>query len=146
MALYDQLKEDLVTALRNHDETAKNVLRGLKSAIDTAVKNGGELTDELFMATAAIEIKRRKEAITMYTTAGSADRAASEQAEIDYITPYLPKQLSEDELKQAVAATVASTGATSVNDMGRVMSQLKSNLGQSADGATLARLVKEALS
>ncbi len=145
MALYDQLKSDIITALCNHDETAKNALRGLQSAIDTAVKNGTALSDELFLSVAANEVKRRKEAIALYEQSGAADKAAAEQAEIDKIAPYLPAQLSEEELKAAITATIAKTGATSVQQMGQVMGTLKAELGAAADGATLARLVKEAL-
>lgn len=146
MALYDQLNTDLVTALRTHDETAKNTLRGLKSAIDTAVKNGVPLSDELFLTTVQGEIKRRKEAIALYEQGGMGDRAAAEQAEIDCIASYLPAQLSEDEIRSAVTRVVSELGATSMTDMGRVMGHLKTALGASADGATVARLVKEALS
>lgn len=146
MALYDQLTTDLVTALRNHDDTAKNALRGLKSAIDTAVKNGGTLSDELFLTITAGEVKRRREAIALYEQGNAPERAQSEQAEIDRLLVYLPAQLSEAELAAAVTKTISNLGATSINDMGRVMGQLKSELGATADGATLARLVKEALS
>ena len=146
MALYDQLNSDLVNALRNHDEVAKNTLRGLKSALDTAVKNGATLSDELFLTTASSEIKRRKEAIAMYESGGSTERAAAEQAEIDLLMTYLPAQLSEAEIRTAVTQAVSDLGASSMNDMGKVMGQLKGQLGATADGATLAQIVKEVLS
>ena len=144
--LYEQLTNDIKTALVSHNELAKNTYRGLKSAIDTAVKNGESLSDDLVIKIAASEIKRRRDAISMYEKGGAADRAANEQAEIDLITVYLPKQLTTEELTAAVTAAISELNATTPADMGRVMGHLKEQLGASADGATLANLVKEQLS
>ena len=89
--------------------------------------------------------KQRRESITMYEQGGRAELAAKEQAELDVIESFLPRQMSEDETKVAIEAIKAEVGAASVKDMGRVMALLKERHGTVIDMSKASGLVKAAL-
>lgn len=89
--------------------------------------------------------KQRRESITMYEQGGRAELAAKEQAELDVIESFLPRQMSEDETKAAIEAIKAEVGAASVKDMGRVMALLKERHGTVIDMSKASGLVKAAL-
>jgi uncharacterized protein len=90
-------------------------------------------------------IKPRREAIELYEKGGRPELAAKEQAEIAVIEEFLPRTLNEEEMRAAAAAAVASTGATSSKDMGRVMAALKAQHGAALDMARIGVIVKETL-
>ena len=90
-------------------------------------------------------IKQRRDSISQYEQAGRDDLAAAERAEIDVLTPYLPAQLSADEVAAAVQAAIAQTGAASPADMGKVMGLLKPQLAGKTDLAAVSQQVKAAL-
>lgn len=89
--------------------------------------------------------KQRRESITMYEQGGRAELAAKEQAELDVIESFLPRQMSEDETKAAIEAIKAEVGAASVKDMGKVMALLKERHGTVIDMSKASGLVKAAL-
>ncbi|WP_264577484.1 MULTISPECIES: GatB/YqeY domain-containing protein [unclassified Sphingobium] len=90
-------------------------------------------------------VKQRRESITMYEQGGRAELAAQEQAELEVIEGFLPKQMSEDETRAAIEAIKAEVGASSVKDMGKVMAVLKDRHGTVLDMSKASRLVKAAL-
>ncbi|HEX7483860.1 MAG TPA: GatB/YqeY domain-containing protein, partial [Candidatus Saccharimonadales bacterium] len=94
----------------------------------------------------AREVKKRNESIKLYIQGDRNDLANVEQKEVDVIKVYLPKQLTEDETKTIVDAAIAQLGAAGMADMGKVIGVVKSKVGNAADGALVAKLVKEALS
>jgi uncharacterized protein YqeY len=103
------------------------------------------LTDEEATEILGREVKKRRESIEAYRGAGREDLAAREAAEIEILTPYLPEQLSEGEVRALVVEAIAASGATSPRDMGRVMSLLMPRVKGRADGKAVSGLVSEEL-
>lgn len=149
MALKDQINNDLKAALLGGDRFAGNVLRGLKAVIlDEEVaqnKRDEGLDDSVIEQLIAREVKKRNESAVIYDGASRPELAENERAEAKIISNYLPQQLSEDELKVIINRLISEMGADSVAAMGQVIGAVKKEVGNSADGATVAKLVKDAL-
>jgi len=147
--LEDRLKQDIKTALLAGDSTKATTLRGLSATLlDLKIKEGKRdsgLPDEEVLKVFAKESKKRQESAELYKQGGSNERAEAELAEKAIIDAYLPEQLSEDELKKLVDDAISQTGASSMADMGKVIGLVKSKAGSSADGAIIAKIVKEQL-
>ncbi len=90
-------------------------------------------------------MKQRRDSFDIFTQQGRADLASKEKEEMDLIERFLPKQLSEAEIKEAVAKIIADTGAASAADMGKVMGIASKQLASQADGKTISAIVKELL-
>lgn len=151
MVIKQQLDQDLKTAMLGGDKARTEVLRGLKSAILYAeVANGsresGGLDDTAVQTILAKESKKRQESADLYVQGGSQDKADKELSEKAVIDGYLPEQLGEAELRQIIDAVIVETGAAGPQQMGQVIGAVKSRAGAAADGALIARLVKESLS
>ncbi|HEX7368112.1 MAG TPA: GatB/YqeY domain-containing protein [Candidatus Saccharimonadales bacterium] len=148
--LEDRINQDLKTALLGGDSTTATTLRGLKSALlyakVAANKRDTGLSDDEIVAVLSKEAKKRQESADLYQKGGRPERAEAELTEKKLIERYLPAQASEEEITAAVEAAVASTGAADVKAMGQVIGQVKAKLGPSADGAVIARIVRERLS
>lgn len=146
MSLSEQLQADMKTAMRDGDAHRRDTLRMALAAVQNAAKDKrDELTDEEALAVLTKQVKSRRESIKAYEDAGRDDLAARERAEIDVLAPYLPEQLSEDELRALVEEAIASTGASSPKDMGRVMGALMPGTKGRADGKLVSSLVNQAL-
>jgi uncharacterized protein YqeY len=145
-----RIQDDLKAALLGGDRFVAEVLRGLKAAIlnEEVAQNKREtgLDEATVEQIIAREVKKRNESIKLYTQGGRPELAEAEQKEIDVIAPYLPQQLSEAEVQTIVDETIAATGATTMADMGKTIGAVKSKVGNTADGALVAQLVKKALS
>jgi uncharacterized protein YqeY len=150
MALKQRITDDLKAALLGGDRFATQTLRGLKAAIlneEVAQSKRDEgLSDPEIEKIVAKEVKKRNEAAALYDQNMRQDSAADERREAEIIGVYLPQQLTEAELKTVVDAKVAELGATDAKMMGQVIGAVKKEVGTTADGAIVARLVKEALS
>lgn len=150
MALKQRITDDLKAALLGGDRFVADTLRNLKAAIlneEVAQNKRDEgLDDTAIEQIIAREVKKRNESIKLYAQGGREDLAENEQKEIDVISGYLPEQLGEDEVKAIVEAAVVQLGAAGMADMGKVIGVVKSKVGNTADGALVAKLVKEALS
>lgn len=150
MALKQRITDDLKAALLGGDRFVGETLRNLKAAIlnEEVAQNKREegLDDATVEQIIAREVKKRNESIKLYIQGNRNDLAEAEQKEVDVIKVYLPKQLTEDEVKAVVDAAVAQLGAAGMADMGKVIGVVKSKVGNAADGALVAKLVKEALS
>jgi uncharacterized protein len=150
MALKQRIQDDLKAALLGGDRFAGETLRSLKAAIlNEEVAQGKRdegLDDTVIEQIIAKEIKKRNEAAALYDQNMREDSAADERHEAEIMMTYLPKQLSEAELKTVVDAKVSELAATDSKMMGQVIGAVKKDVGTSADGAMIARLVKEALS
>lgn len=131
------------------DKTRIEVLKGLKNALqyEAVAQNSPErtLSDEQAQKVAAREAKKRQEAADMYSQGGSAERAKQELAEKQIIEEYLPQQMDEASLAELVKAEIAAVGSPTMADMGKIIGAVKAKAGASADGATIARLVKQEL-
>lgn len=148
--LKTQIDQDLKVALLAGDKTLATTLRGLKSAIlyvevAKGVREQG-LPDDEIIAILTKESKKRQESADLYAQGGNAEKAAAELAEKQAIAKYLPAQLSEDETRKLVESTAAELNATSPQAMGQVIGAVKAKAGPAADGALIAKLVKERLS
>lgn len=148
-ALKQQIESDLKAALLGGDKFKGETLRGLKAAIlNEEVAKGKRdegLTDAEIEQIAAREIKKRLESAAIYEQNQREDSADAERREAEIIGAYVPEQLGDAELKTVVDAKVAELGATSMQDMGKVIGAVKADVGNTADGAAIARLVKESL-
>jgi len=149
MALKTRINDDLKAALLGGDRFAAETLRGLKAAIlneEVAKSKRDEgLSDEEIEQVLAREVKKRLESAALYEQNNREDSAESERREAEIFRQYLPKQLSEAELKTVVDAKVAELGAEDMKMMGQVISAVKQDVGNTADGAMIAKLVKEKL-
>ena len=150
MALKSQIENDVKAALLGGDRFRAEVLRGLKAVILNEEVAKGKRDEGLDDATIeqliAKEVKKRLDSVQQYTDAARPELAEAEQAEAKVLQEYLPEQLSEDDIKKTVDETIATLGVSGPQAMGQVIGAVKGKLGSSADGGTIARLVKEALS
>jgi uncharacterized protein YqeY len=146
--LKDKLNADIKTALLAGDKPRAEVLKSLKSAIlyeevAQKVRDQG-LKDDQILLVVAREAKKRAESAAQYTQAGAEDRAATELAEKAILEEYLPAQLTDAELAEAVTAAAAELGADAAN-LGKVIGAVKAKVGPAADGARIAAAVKATL-
>jgi uncharacterized protein YqeY len=148
--MQDQIERDLKAAMLSGDKIKTEVLRGLKSAMQyEAVSLRSEdrsLSEEQAQKVLAREAKKRQETAELYKNANEHERANKELAEKEIIDVYLPQQLPEEEVSKVVEEEIEKSGASTQADMGRVIGAVRAKLGASADGAMIARLVKENLS
>jgi len=149
VSLKAQLDNDLKAALLGGDRFRAEVLRGLKAAIlnEEVAKGLREegLNDTSIETLIVREVKKRADSATQYEAAGRPELVEAEQAESKVIEAYLPEQTSEDDVKKVIQETITAMGVSGPQAMGQVIGAVKSKLGNSADGGTIARLVKEAL-
>lgn len=146
----EQLNADLKTAMLAREKQRTGTLRLISAAIkdrDIVARGAGttQATDGELLELLAKMIKQRLESAKIYEDNGRPELAAQEREEIAVIETYLPRQLSEDEAKAAVATVIADTGASSVKDMGKVMAELKARFGGQMDFAKASAAVKAAL-
>ena len=149
MALKEKLQTDLTQAMRDRNEVRSGTIRMILTAIkneEVAGKEARELSDAEVITVLSREAKKRREAAEAYEQAGAADRAANEKAEGAIIAEYLPAQLSEQEIKDLIAAAIAETGALGPQQMGLVMKAIQPKTAGRADGGMVSSLVKAALS
>ena len=149
MSLEQKIMGELKTAMLAKDEKGLRSLRAIKAAIllaKTAEGGGRELKEEDEIKLLQKLVKQRKDSLEIYQQQNRSDLAQKEQEEIEVIEKFLPKQLSADELRSAIAAVISELGASSPADMGRVMGAATKKLAGKADGKTISALVKELLS
>jgi uncharacterized protein YqeY len=149
VALKSQVENDLKAALLGGDRFRTDVLRGLKAVIlNEEVAQGKReegLSDAAIEQLIAREVKKRLDSAQQYAAASRPELVEAEQAEAKVLEAYLPEQLSEADIKKVVDETIATLGVSGPQAMGQVMGAVKGKLGNTADGATVARLVKEVL-
>lgn len=146
----DAIKSAQVQAMKAGDKERLAAVRLILAKIkdrDIELRTASNVPDDDAIVVDVLQkmVKQRRESITMYEQGGRAELAAKEQAELDVIEGFLPKQLSEDETKAAIEAIKAETGASSVKDMGKVMALLKERHGTVIDMSKASGLVKAAL-
>jgi uncharacterized protein len=141
MAVVDQIKDDVQSAMRAGEKERVGALRLLVSELQKAAKEGSD--DELTVLRR--ERKRRLEAARAYRDAGRLDLAGGEEAEEQLISAYLPAELTEAELELIVEQAVRESGAESAKDMGRVRKQAMAAVDGRADGKLVSGLVRASL-
>lgn len=148
MNLFDQVSNDIKSAMLAKDKVRLEALRGIKKEFleaKTAKGADGELTDDMAMKILAKMVKQRKESAQIYTEQNRPDLAEPELAEAAVIGTYLPKQMTEEELTEALKAIIAQVGATTPQEMGKVMGVATKQLAGRADGRAISAKVKELL-
>ena len=146
MSLRDQLLEDLKQAVRQNDAPRKAAIRMVRAAIINAdIDKGSELDDQEIMAIIGKEIRQRQESIEFFAKGGRQDLVDEEKAQIDALTPYLPKQLTAEEIEEIARRKIAALGVTGPAQMGPVMRELMSELKGKADGKLINQIVKKLL-
>lgn len=148
MALEEKIMTDLKAAMLAKDEKALRSLRAVKAAIiiaKTSEGSGGVLKEEDEIKLLQKLVKQRKDSLEIFEKQNRPDLAQKEKEEIDIIEKFLPRQMSQEELKEVIAGIIKQTGATSPADMGKVMGAANKQLAGKADGKTIAAFVKELL-
>ena len=146
MSLQDRLRSDLKDAMRARDSHRKSALRMVLTGIQLAeVDAGHELEDVDIVELIRKEVKRREEALELMRDAGRDDLVEGEVTEVDILKAYLPKQMSEDEIRELAQEVIADVNAESMSDLGAVMGTIMPRVKGKAQGRTVNRIVRELL-
>jgi uncharacterized protein YqeY len=148
--LRDDINNAVKEAMKAKEERKLSTLRMVNSSIknaDIEARGQGKqpLSDEDILGLLQKMIKQRQESVELYDKGGRAELAAQEREEIAVISAYLPKQMSDDEVKAAIAAVITDTGAAGMKDMGKVIGALKAKYAGQMDFGKASGLVKAAL-
>jgi uncharacterized protein YqeY len=146
MSITVRLREDLKAAMKSKDKVRKSVIRlalaGLKNA---ELEKGSSLSDTEEIEVMARQAKMRRDSIEEYEKVGRFDVADAERAEMDIIMGYLPRQVSEDEIRRIISEAIAETGAAEPRDIGKVMGIVMPKLKGRADGKLVNSIAREML-
>ena len=146
MSLKERLHDELTAAMRSGDVLRRDTLRLAQSAAyNVEKKNQRPLTEDELLGVLAHEVKTRRESVEAFRGGGREDLATKEEAEIAILAEFLPKPLSEDEIRVLVGEAVSATGAASARDMGKVMGWLAPHTRGRADGKHVSELVVQTL-
>lgn len=150
MSLKDKINEDLKAAMKSGEKVRLEAIRAIRTALlnkEVSIRVGGvgTLSPEQEMEVLVSLGKQRRDSIEQYKAGNRPDLAEKESAELAVIEEYLPKQLSEAEVKDVIERIVAQVGAASAKDMGKVMGPAMKELKGKADGGLVQQLVKERL-
>lgn len=148
MSLEKKIMDEMKEAMKSKNEALLRGLRAIKAEIIKAKTEpgaGGEIDEATELKFLQKMMKQRKDSFEIFEQQGRADLAAKEKEEMDVIERFLPKQMSEDEIRAAVADIIQSTGASSPTDMGKVMGVASKQMAGKADGKTISAIVKQLL-
>ncbi len=146
--LFEQISADIVSAMKAKDKIRLMALRNVKKYFiesKTAPGANDELSDEDAMKILAKLAKQGKDTAAVYTSQNRTDLAEEEMKQVHIIEEYLPKPLTEEELRAALTAIISEVGATGGKDMGRVMGVASKQLAGKAEGRAISAMVKELL-
>jgi uncharacterized protein YqeY len=146
MSLREQINNDIKTAMKEKNTAVRDALRLLSSAMkQIEVDERKELNDEDVIKIIQKQVKQRNDAMTQYREAGREDLYEQEASEALIFEAYLPKQLSDDELEDALRSIITEIGAASIKDIGRIMGAASKALGAQADGKRINECAKKIL-
>jgi len=148
MSLKEQLVTDMKAAMRDREagKARLSAIRMIRSAVRNAeIEKGRELDDEGVIEVVAREAKKKRETIEAFAGAGRHDRVEQLSEELHVLESYLPRQLSEAELRDLASQVIQEVGGRSLADMGKVMGRIMPEVKGRADGATVNRIVRELL-
>jgi hypothetical protein len=149
MSLEKKIMDEMKEAMKSKNEAVLRALRAIKAEIikaKTEPGSGGEIDEATELKFLQKMMKQRKDSLDIFIQQGREELAAKEKEEMEVIERFLPKQLSEDEIREALKAIIAEVGATSAADMGKVMGTATKQLAGKADGKIVSGIVKELLS
>ena len=142
----EQIKNDLVTAMKNQDKFLVSVLRMLKSAIQSeAINKKHELSDDEVIAVIKKQVKVRNTSLEEYKSYNRLDMVENLEKEIEILSNYLPEELSIDEIDKIIDETIQEVNATSIKEMGLVIKTISSKFGNQVDMSVVSKIVKEKL-
>jgi len=149
MSISEQIQKDIVDAMRSREELRLSTLRMVKAALkNKEVDKRAPLDDKEAQQVLSTLIKQRRDSIEAFTKGGRQELADKEAAEIKLIENYLPKAMGEEQIAEAVKATIAGMGSPTLKDMGTVMKNVMAKLqatGARVEGKTVSELVKKGL-
>lgn len=144
--LKEKLLEDMKVSMRDKNVVRKNVIQMVRAAILQVEKDKQvELNDDQIIEVIAKESKKRKDSLADYEKSGREELVTQINEEITILAEYLPKPLSKEELEKIIDEAIATTGATTMKEMGIVMKTVKEKVGAAADGKTINEIVKTKL-
>ncbi len=146
--LFEQISQDILAAMKAKDKVRTLALRNVKKLFieaKTAPGANDSLEDAAALKILQKLVKQGEDTAALYTTNGRADLAAEEMAQVEVIRAYLPKQISVEELEDALKEIIVKVGATGPRDMGKVMGMAQKELSGKADGKAIADTVKKLL-
>lgn len=144
--IYQQLTQDMKESMRNKDKNRLTTIRMAVSAIkQKQIDEKVEITDDIAIAIINKMIKQRQDSYKQFIEADRMELAEGEKGEIEILTKYMPKQLSDDEVIIIVQKAIESAGATSMKEMGKVMATVKSELAGRTDMSKVSAIVKSNL-
>ncbi|MEO0370713.1 MAG: GatB/YqeY domain-containing protein [Pseudomonadota bacterium] len=152
MSLIDRINDALKRAMKDKDKLRLGTLRLINAVIkDKGIERRGEglpaeMSDDEILALLGKMTKQRQESLRAYEEGGRVDLAEREKQEISIIAEFLPRQLTEDEVSEAIEAAITAAGAESIRDMGKVMGQLKADYTGQMDFGAVGPKVKDKLS
>lgn len=147
----EEIKKQLIEAMKAGEKEKVDTLRLINSTIkdkdiaDRTKGNMNGISDDAILSVLQGMIKQRKESIALYTQGGRAELAAAEQKEVEIIQSFLPKQMDADEMREAIKAAIAETGASSMKDMGKVMGLLRGKYAGKMDFGAASGEIKALL-
>ena len=145
--LKNQIIADMKSAMKAKDSATLKAVRMIVEAIKhKEVDTREDLDDQGILAVIQKMVKQRKDSIDQFTQAGRDDLVSVEEAELKVINLYMPKQLSENEIECVVDQVISQTGASGMQDMGKLMGVLKAELSGKADMGTVSNIIKSKLS
>lgn len=147
MSIRQTISDDMKIFMRAKDSARLGAIRLLQAAIkQKEVDERIELNDDQIFSVIQKMLKQRKDSIEAYQKASRQDLIDQEQLEIDVLSKYMPEPLSEEEINQYIEEAIATTGASDMKDMGKVVGILKSKVAGRADMAEVSKLVRQKLS
>ncbi|HEV7241486.1 MAG TPA: GatB/YqeY domain-containing protein [Thermoanaerobaculia bacterium] len=142
----EKIRADMTAAMKAQEKDRLSTIRMLQSAIKNEQINAGhELSDEEAMVVIRKAVKQRMDSIEQYTNAGRAELAEKERTEMELLKSYLPAELSQEELESGLREIIASTGAQSKKDLGKVMKEATARFKRRADGKKIQEIVSRLL-
>ena len=147
MSLVEQLKKDMVEAMKEKDKDRLTVIRMVKAALDKErIDKKVEVNDELLIDVVNKQIKMRNDSLDEFTKAGRDDLVEKTNAELVILKKYLPEQLSDDEVMNIIDEVISSLNATTMKDMGSVMKEVNPKVKGRTDMKKVSEIIKSKLS
>ncbi len=145
--MFERVKADLMTAMKEKDKFKLDVIRMLKSAIQNeTIEAKKELSDDEVIAVIKREVKKRNSSIEEYKKFGKNEMVETLEHEIEIMSIYLPEEMSDEELMHVIEETISEVGATSMKEMGSVIKSVGAKVGARADMSKVSKIVREKLS
>lgn len=145
--MFDKIKSDLTTAMKERDKFKLDVIRMLKTAVQNEqIAKMHELSDDEILTVIKREVKKRESSKEEYEKYGKLETVESLAKEIEILSVYLPEEMSDEALMTIIDETIAEVGATSMKEMGTVIKTVAAKVGAAADMSKVSKIVKEKLS